>query len=265
MSDDEMKKTGAEVLHIPIALGSVVLTYNIPGNPKLKFSPDAIADIFLGKITQWNDRKIAVDNAGISLPDMGIAVVHRSDGSGTTYIFSDYLGKVSEEWKKTPGTGKSLNWPVGLGAKGNPGVAGLIKQLPGSFGYVELIYALQNKMPVAVVKNKSGVFVEPTIKSTSLAAGIALPADTRVSITNTSAKDGYPIAGFTWIIIYKEQKYGNKTKDKAEAVMKLLWWMTHEGQSLVGPLQYSPLPKDAIAKADVILKSAVYGGVKILK
>ena len=265
MSDEEMKKAGAEVLHIPIALGSVVLTYNIPGNPKLKFSHKTIADIFLGKITQWNDPKIAADNASASLPDMGITVVHRSDGSGTTYIFSDYLAKVSTDWRSGPGIGKSLNWPVGLGAKGNPGVAGLIKQLPGSFGYVELIYALQNKMPVAVVKNKSGVFVEPTIKSTSLAAGITLPADTRVSITNTSAKEGYPISGFTWVIIYKEQKYGNKTKDKAEAVMKLLWWMTHEGQSLVGPLQYSPLPKDAVAKADVILKSAVYGGVKILK
>jgi len=265
MSDEEMKKTGAEILHIPIALGSVVMTYNLPGNPQLRFSPGTIADIFLGKITQWNDPKIAADNAGASLPDMGIAVVHRSDGSGTTYIFSDYLSKVSEEWKKSPGTGKSLNWPVGLGAKGNPGVAGLIKQLPGSFGYVELIYALQNKMPVAHVKNKSGIFVEPTIKSTSLAAGITLPADTRASITDTTAKDGYPICGFTWVIIYKEQKYGDRTKIKAEATMKLLWWMTHEGQSLAEPLQYAPLPKDAVAKADVILKSAVYDGAKILK
>jgi phosphate transport system substrate-binding protein len=265
MSDDEMKKAGAEVLHIPIALGSVVLTYNIPGNPKLKFSPDTIADIFLGKITQWNDPKIAADNAGIALPDIGMAVVHRSDGSGTTYIFSDYLSKVSEEWKKNPGTGKSLNWPVGLGGKGNSGVAGLIKQIPGSFGYVELIYALQNKMPVAQVKNKSGVFVEPTIKSTTAAAGIVIPADTRTSITDTVAKDGYPIAGFTWIIIYKEQKYGNRTKEKAEAMMKLLQWMTHEGQSLAEPLQYAPLPKAAVAKSDVIIKSAVYGGAKILK
>jgi len=265
MSEEEMKKAGAEVLHIPIALGSDVLTYNLPGNPELKFSPETIADIFLGKITQWNDPKIAADNAGVSLPDIGIAVVHRSDGSGTTYIFSDYLSKVSEEWKKSPGAGKSLNWPVGLGGKGNSGVAGLIKQLPGSFGYVELIYALQNKMPVAQVKNKSGVFVEPTIKSTSAAANIVLPADTRASITDTSAKDGYPISGFTWILIYKEQKYGNRTKEKAESLLKIVWWMTHEGQSLAEPLQYAPLPKDAVAKADVILKSAVYSGTKILK
>lgn len=265
MSEAEMQKAGADVLHVPIALGAVVLTYNIPGNPKLKFSPDTIADIFLGNITQWNDPKIAADNAGVTLPDLGIAVVHRSDGSGTTYIFSDYLTKVSEDWKKGPGTGKSLNWPTGLGAKGNPGVAGLIKQLPGSLGYVELIYALQNKMPVGTIKNKSGVFVDPTIKSTSLAANVPLPEDTRASITDTAAKEGYPIAGFTWIIIYKEQNYGGKTKDKADAVLKLVWWMTHEGQSLAEPLQYAPLPKDAVAKADAILKSATFGGAKILK
>jgi len=265
MSDEEMKKTGAAVLHVPIALGSVVLTYNLPGNPELKFSPETIADIFLGKITQWNDSKIADDNPGTSLPDMNIAVVHRSDGSGTTFIFTDYLSKISSEWKSGPGTGKSLNWPTGLGAKGNPGVAGLIKQLPGSFGYVELIYAMQNKMPVSAVKNKSGNFIEPTIRSTSAAANVIMPADTRASITDTAAKDGYPISGFTWIIIYKNQKYGNKNKEKADATLKLLWWMTHEGQSLAEPLQYAPIPKDVVAKAETILKSAVYGNAKILR
>jgi phosphate transport system substrate-binding protein len=265
MTDDEIKKAGADVLHIPVALGAVVLTYNLPGSPKLKLSSNVIADIFLGKITQWNDSKIAADNPGASLPDMNITVVHRSDGSGTTFIFTDYLSKISPEWKSGPGTGKSLNWPTGLGAKGNPGVAGLIKQLPGSFGYVELIYAMQNKMPVASVKNKSGVYVEPTIKSTSAAANVSMPADTRASITDTTAKNGYPISGFTWIIIYKNQKYGNKDKEKADATLKLLWWMTHEGQSLTEPLQYAPLPKDAVAKAETILKSAVYGNAKILK
>jgi len=265
MTDDEMKKAGADVLHIPVALGAVVLTYNLPGSPKLKLSSNVIADIFLGKITQWNDSKIAADNPGASLPDMNITVVHRSDGSGTTFIFTDYLSKISPEWKSGPGTGKSLNWPTGLGAKGNPGVAGLIKQLPGSFGYVELIYAMQNNMPVASVKNKSGVYVEPTIKSTSAAANVSMPADTRASITDTTAKNGYPISGFTWIIIYKDQKYGNKDKEKADATLKLLWWMTHEGQSLAEPLQYAPLPKDAVAKAETILKSAVYGNAKILK
>ncbi len=264
MNDEEMKKAGADVLHIPITLGAVVLTYNLPGNPKLKFSPTTIADIFLGKITQWNDPKIAADNAGVSLPDMLITPVKRSDGSGTTYIFSDYLSKVSDDWKKEVGVGKSLNLSA-VGAKGNAGVAAYVKQLPGAIGYVELIYALQNKMPVASIKNKSGVFVEPTIKSTSLSANIELPADTRASITDTPAKEGYPIAGFTWIIIYKEQNYGNRPKAKAEAVLNMLWWMIHEGQDLAEPLQYAPLPKDAVAKAEALLKSATYGGVKILK
>jgi len=265
MTDDEIKKAGVDVLHIPVALGAVVLTYNLPGSPKLKLSSNALANIFLGKITQWNDPKIAVDNPGVSLPDMNITVVHRSDGSGTTFIFTDYLSKINPEWKSGPGTGKSLNWPTGLGAKGNPGVAGLIKQLPGSFGYVELIYAMQSKMPAAAIKNKSGNFVEPTIKSTSAAANVAMPADTRASITDTAAKDGYPVSGFTWIIIYKDQKYSNKDKKKADATLKLLWWMTHEGQSLAEPLQYAPLPKDVVVKAETILKSAVYGNTKILK
>ena len=265
MSDAEIKKSGADILHIPIALGAVILTYNLPGNPKLKFSANVIADIFLGKITQWSDPKIAADNPGVSLPDLAIAVIHRSDGSGTTYIFSDYLSKISPQWKASPGTGKSLNWPAGLGAKGNPGVAGLIKQLPGSFGYVELIYATQTRMPVASIKNKSGNYVEPTIASTSAAADINMPADTRASITNTDAKNGYPIAGFTWIIIYKEQSYGNKPKDKADATIKLIWWMTHEGQSLVATLQYAPLSKATVAKAEAILKSATYNRAKIMK
>jgi len=265
MSDEELLKAGAPVLHVPICLGAVVLTYNLPGNPEVKFTPDLVADIYLGKVTKWNDPGLTTINPGMNLPDMNITVVHRSDGSGTTYIFSDYLSKVSGEWKAKPGTGKSLNWLVGLGAKGNPGVAGMVKQLPGSIGYVELIYAMQNKMPVGIIKNRSGNFVEPSIKSASLAAGVKLPDDARVSITNTDAKDGYPISGFTWVILYKEQNYGGRSKDKAEALLKLLWWMTHEGQALAEPLQYSPLPKDAVAKAEAILRSAVYSGSRILK
>lgn len=265
MTEEELKQAGADILHIPIVLGSVVLTYNLPGNPKINLSPDVIADIFLGKITEWNDPRIAKDNPNIKLPNLNIVVVRRSDGSGTTYIFSDYLSKVSQEWSKGPGRGKSLNWPTGLGAKGNPGVAGLVKQLPGSIGYVELIYALQNNMPVASIKNKSGVFVYPSLQATSASAKAEIPPDTRVSITDTPAKDGYPISGFTWIVIYKEQKYGNRTKEKAEALLNLLWWMTHEGQSLAEPLQYAPLPKDVVTKVEALLKSATYGGSKVLK
>lgn len=265
MTNDELSKAGAPILHIPICLGSVVITYNLPNNPKLKLTPEIIADIFLGKITNWNDPKIKAVNSGAKLPDMKITVVHRSDGSGTTFIFTDYLSKISNEWKNGPGVGKSLNWPTGLGAKGNPGVAGYIKQLPGAIGYVELVYALQNKMPVAVVKNKSGNFIEPSIKSTSYAGNIQLPDDTRASITDTSAKEGYPISGFTWIIIYKEQNYSGKSKEKAQSLLDLLWWMTHEGQSLAEPLQYAPLSKDVVKKAENILKSVEYGGIKLLR
>lgn len=266
MTNEELSKSGLPILHIPICLGAVVITYNLPNNPRLRLSPEVISDIFLGKITNWNDRKLKILNPEVALPaDLKITVVHRSDGSGTTFIFSDYLSKVSNEWKNGPGVGKSLNWPAGLGAKGNSGVAGYIKQLPGAIGYVELAYALQNKMPVAVVKNKSGNFIEPSIKSTSNAASIQLPDDTRASITDTSAKEGYPISGFTWIIIYKEQNYSRRSKEKAQALLDLLWWVTHEGQSLAEPLHYAPLPKDAVKKAETILKSSVYGGVKILK
>ncbi len=265
MTDEELSKVGATIVHVPICLGSVVLTYNLPNSPKLKLTPEVIAGIFLGKITDWNDPKIKAINAGVSLPNMKISVVHRSDGSGTTFIFTDYLSKVSNEWKNGPGVGKSVNWPTGIGAKGNPGVTGYIKQLPGAIGYVELVYALQNKMPVAIVKNKSGNFIEPSLKSTSLAANIKLPNDTRASITDTPSKDGYPISGFTWIIIYKEQNYSDRTKEKAQALIDLLWWMIHDGQSLAEPLQYAPLPKDAVIKAENIIKSVEYGGAKLLK
>lgn len=265
MTDEELKKAGAPIVHIPICLGAVVITYNLPNNPKLKLTPEIIADIFLGKITNWNDPKIKAVNSGVNLPDMKIGVVRRSDGSGTTFIFTDYLSKISNEWKNGPGTGKSINWPVGLGAKGNEGVAGYIKQLPGAIGYVELIYALQNKMPVAVIKNRSGNFVEPSLKSISLSANIELPDDTRVSITDTQSKEGYPISGFTWIIIYKEQNYSGRTREKAKALLDLLWWMTHDGQKIAESMQYAPLPKSAVVKVENILKSVEYGGAKLIK
>jgi phosphate transport system substrate-binding protein len=196
---------------------------------------------------------------------MAIVVVHRSDGSGTTSIFSDYLSKVSAEWKDKVGAGKSLNWPAGLGAKGNPGVAGLIKQLPGSVGYVELIYASQNKMPVAVIKNKAGAFVEPGIKSVSAAAVTQIPAGTRVSITDTDAKDGYPISGFTWLVLYQEQNYGGGSSQRAAELLRLVSWMIHDGQQFAEPLEYSPLPKDVIIKAEKILASVTYNGKPVLK
>lgn len=265
MSEKDLAELDNEILHVPTCLGAVVVTYDIPDSPTLNLTPDIVAEIFLGKLTKWNDERIVKANPGVKLPDMTIVVVHRSDGSGTTFIFSDYLSKVSAEWKKTVGTGKSLNWPSGLGAKGNPGVAGLVKQLPGSIGYVELIYAVSNNMPVANVRNKSGKFVSPSIESVSLAADTELPDHTRVSITDTGAEGGYPISGFTWLIFYKEQKYDGRSRDKARELLDLVWWITHEGQEFAEPLHYAPLPEEAVKKAEAVMKSAVYGGKPILK
>ena len=265
MSDKDIAEASAPVLHIPTCAGAVVPTYNLTGDPQLRFTPDVIADIFLGKISKWNDRRISALNPGVKLPDMNITVVHRSDGSGTTFIFSDYLSKVSAEWKEKVGTGTSLNWPAGLGGKGNPGVAGLVKQTPGSIGYVELIYALQNKMPNGMVKNKKGKFVTATIASTSLAADTNLPDDMKVSLTDTDAPDGYSISGFTWILVYKEQNYAKRSEENAKELVKLLWWMTHEGQTYAEPLHYAPLSKKAVEKTEKLIKSVTYKGSAIMK
>ena len=265
MDDKEIAEAGAPILHVPTCLGAVVITYNVPGDPAIKLTPSLIIDIFLGRIEKWNDKRILDVNPGAQLPDMNIATVHRSDGSGTTAIFSDYLSKVSAEWKERVGAGKSLNWPNGLGAKGNPGVAGLVKQVPGAIGYVELIYAVQNKMPYADVKNKSGVFIKPSMKSVTAAAGMAIPDDTRVSIVDTAAKDGYPISGFTWLVFYKEQKYSGRSKEKAADLVNLLGWILHEGQQLAEGLDYAPLPAEAVKKAEIVLKSATYDGAAIVQ
>jgi len=265
MNDKELAEASAPVLHIPTCAGAVVITYNLSGNPQLRFTPEVIADIFLGKINKWNDRRISGINPGVKLPDTTITVVHRSDGSGTTFIFSGYLSKVSAQWKEKVGAGTSLNWPTGLGGKGNPGVAGLVQQTPGSIGYVELIYALQNKMPYGVVKNKKGKFVTATIASTSLAAETNLPDDMKVSLTDTDAPNGYPISGFTWIIVYKELDYAGRSEEKAKEVVKLLWWMTHEGQKYAEPLEYAPLSKKAVEKAEKLIKSIAYKSSILMK
>jgi phosphate transport system substrate-binding protein len=264
MSDGDLEDLPNPILHVPVCLGAVVITYSLPGDPQLNFTPDILADIFLGKVRKWNDKRLAEINPGIDLPDMAIVVVHRSDGSGTTFIFSDYLSKISPEWEKQVGRGKSLNWPEGLGAKGNPGVAGLVKQLPGSIGYVELIYSLQNEMPVGLIMNSSGNYIEPSMQGVSLAADVDLPEDTRVSITDTHAEMGYPISGFTWLIFYKEQNYSGRDLDQAESLMDLVWWVIHDGQKFAEPLHYAPLPEGAVAKAEKIARSVVYDGKRLL-
>lgn len=265
LGDAEMGKMKGAVLHVPTCIGAVVVTYNLPGNPSLKMTPEVLADIFLGRITTWNDNRIAQLNQGVKLPGDRIFVVHRSDGSGTTFVFSDYLSKVSGEWKNRVGVGKSLKWPVGLGGKGNPGVAQLVKQTRGGIGYVELTYAEKNRMAYASIRNQAGAFIKPSLKSASLAASAALPADTRISITNTSVKEGYPISTFTWILVYREQSYAGRDVNKAKALVRLLWWMTHEGQQYAPELLYSPIPKDAVKKAETILKSMTFNGQPVMK
>lgn len=242
--EDVKQKQGTSVYHIPTVMGAVVVTYNLPEvGPDLKLTPEVIADIFLGKITKWNDPRIVEINPDRSLPSKPIVVVHRSDGSGTTYIFVDYLCKVSEEWNTKVGRGTSVNWPVGLGGKGNEGVTGTVKQMDGSIGYVEMAYAVKNNLPYATIKNKEGYFVKPTLESVTKAALYEtknMPADYRVSITNPAGKDAYPISGFTWLLVY--ERYNNKEKGKA--LINFLKWALTEGQKYAPELYYAPLPPE---------------------
>jgi len=264
LSDDDMTKAPAPVVQFPTCLGAVVVSYNIPGNPELKLTPDILAGIFMGTITKWSDEKIKAENPDAKLPEQDITVVHRSDGSGTSYIFTDYLSKVNAEWKSKVGVGKSPNWPAGVGGKGNEGVAGVIKQTPGAIGYIELTYALQNNMAFASLKNAAGNYVKPTLESTSLCANGDIPADTRISIANSAVDQAYPISSFTWILIYKEQKYGDRSKEKATNLVKELWWIIHDGQKDCGPLNYAPLPPKAVAAAEAVLNSVTYDNQPIL-
>jgi phosphate transport system substrate-binding protein len=240
MSDDNLAKAPGKLLHIPTVAGADVVAYNLPGNPALKLDGDTIAGIFLGQIKKWNDPKITALNLGITLPDQEIVVVHRSDGSGTTYIWTDYLSKISPEWKTKVGTNTSVNWPTGIGGKGNEGVAGQIKQTPGAVGYVELIYAVQNKMPYADVKNAAGNFVKPSLESVTAALATAdIPDDFRFSMTNAPGQDAYPIAGATWLLVYEQQKDATKGKKLVE----FLKWALTDGEKIANDLQYAPLPE----------------------
>jgi phosphate transport system substrate-binding protein len=259
MNDDQLKayqdKHGFGILHFPTVLGADVPTYNIPGvTSELNFTPDAIAGVFLGKITKWNDPAIAGVNKGVNLPPNDIVIVHRSDGSGTTYIWTDYLSKISEEWKNKVGKGASVNWPVGLGGKGNEGVAGLVKQTPNSLGYVELIYAVQNNMPYGRVRNSSGAFVKADLVGvTAAASGAAknMPDDFRVSITDAPGKTAYPISSFTWLLI--PTRFSDTAK--RDAIKGFLSWMLADGQNYAEALSYAKLPKEVVAKEVKTLNS----------
>jgi phosphate transport system substrate-binding protein len=265
LNADQTAKMSAPVLHIPMTSGAVVVTYNIPGvSAALNLTGKDLADIYLGKITTWNAAEIKATNKGVNLPELPIVVIHRSDGSGTSFIFTDYLTKVNADWAKRVGKASAVNWPAGLGGKGSEGVAGLVKQTPGAIGYVELAYAKQNHMPISNIQNKSGKFIEPTIEATTLASNVVIPADSKVSITDTDNPKGYPIASFTWALIYKEQNYGGRSKARATELVKLLWWNIHQGQADCAPLNYAPLSKSAVKVAEQILKSATYDGKAIL-
>ena len=253
MTDQQLADAKRKIYHLPTVLGAVVPAYNVPGvSGEIKFSGPVLADIFLGKITNWNDKALAKLNPGVNLPDRPIVIVHRSDGSGTTYIWVDYLSKVSPEWASGPGKATSVKWPVGLGAKGNEGVAGLIRQMQGALGYVELIYALQNNITYGSVQNAAGNFVKASLASTTAAAASmkTMPADFRVSITNAPGKDAYPIASFTWLLVPAQWQDGNKAKTFTD----FLTWMLDSGQGMVEQLDYAPLPKEVAEKERAVIK-----------
>jgi phosphate transport system substrate-binding protein len=264
MTPEQMQSAPGRILHFPTVLGAVVPVYNIPNvKDELKFSGPLLADIFLGKITKWNDARIKALNPSATLPDQAIVVVHRSDGSGTTYIWVDYLCKISPEWEKEVGRGTSVKWPVGLGGKGNEGVAGQVKNAPGSLGYVELAYAITNKLPAARIKNQAGKLVEPTIESTTAAAAGAvksMPADFRVSLTNAPGPDAYPIASFTWLLVYKDQP----NESKGKALVKFLWWAIHDGQRHPAALLYAPLPAPVVKEIEAKIKQITFSGKPLL-
>jgi phosphate transport system substrate-binding protein len=265
MNESQIAAVNGNVLHIPTVLGAVVVTYNLPslGNTKLKFDGNLLVEIFMGRVTKWNDSKIAALNPGVRLPDIDLVVVHRSDGSGTTYVFTDYLNKFSREWKDKVGFATSVNWPVGLGGKGNEGVTQQVKQVEGALGYVELIYALSNQLPYAVVKNSAGNFVEPSLESvTSAAAGTKLKADTdfRVSITNPPGQNAYPIASFTWLLVHKD----NKDAAKGKLIKDFLTWMiTPDAQKMAAELHYAPLPAEVVSLIRARLPTLKAGGKTI--
>ncbi len=259
MSDADLKATPG-MLHIPMVLGAVVITYNLPSlSQPLRFSPDVVADIFLGKVKRWDDARIKADNPGVNLPAADITVVHRSDGSGTTGVWVDYLSRISPEWKEKVGAGTSVNWPVGIGGKGNEGVTGQVKQTPNTLGYVELIYALQNNLPVGLIKNKSGNFVPASLDSVTAAAAESVantPDDLRVSITDSPGANAYPVSSYTYILAYKEQKDATKGK----ALVDYLWWCIHDGEKFTSDLKYSPLPAEIVKRAEEKINSITAGG-----
>ncbi len=265
MTEEQLQGAPGRLLHIPVALGAVVATYNLPGNPELRFTPDLLADLFLGKITKWNDNRIKAANGNAALPalELDITLVRRSDSSGTTYILADYLSKVSSEWRDQVGRGTSLKWPPSLGAKGNQGVIRQVRTTTGSLGYVELTYAVANRLPVALIQNKAGKFVEPNLQTTTAAAAGALddiPADFRASLTDAPGEGTYPIVGFTWALVYQEQA----DEAKGRALVNFLWWAMRDGQVYARDLNYAPLPFSVVSRVETKLQEITSRGRRLL-
>lgn len=266
LEDEKIMDMPGEVVHIPTCLGAVVIAYNIPGIEGVKLTNKLLEGIFMGEITNWNDSRLKANNPGLNLPDQAISVIHRSDGSGTTYIFSDFMSKISSKWEAEVGRGKSLKWPVGMGAKGNPGVTGMINTTAGAIGYIGSEYAFAQSIPIAELQNKAGNYVAPTIETISAAAQGQIPDDTRIMVTDSDDANAYPISGFTWIILYKEQAYDGRSKEQAEATVKFLdWLISEDAQAVASKIHYAPLPAKAVEKAKNILRSVTYNGEVILK
>jgi len=262
MNDDEAKQASGKLLHIPATIGAVVVAYNVPEvTGALKLAPEVLVDIYAGKIKRWNDPKIKADNADAKLPAKDISVVYRTDGSGTTAVFTDYLGKVSPEWKEKVGVGKVVKWPTGLGAKGNEGVTGQVKTTPYTIGYIERAYASQNKLPMAELRNKAGKFVAPSIEAMSAAAdAVEVPEQLFVSLSNADGEAAYPITSYSYLLVYEDAK----DAVKGEALAKYLWWGLHEGQKFAKDLDYAPIPAKVLAKVEARLKELRSGDKKLL-
>jgi phosphate transport system substrate-binding protein len=259
MTDEQLEDAKKPILHVPVVMGAVVPAYNLPAKKTLNFSGPVLADIFLGNITSWNDPALAELNPGVKLPDQSIVVVRRADGSGTTYIWADYLAKSSRAWRKKVGVGTAVRWPVGLGAKGNEGVAGQLKRIPGSIGYLELVYALQNNIRYGNVQNREGKFIKAspdTVSAAGAGAAGSMPADLRVSITDPPGKNSYPISGYVWLLVYAEQRSEVKGREMAD----FLWWVIHDGQELAKDLDYAPIPEAVVRLAEDKIRAMNYQG-----
>lgn len=260
LSDGEESRAAAKILHIPTCVGAVAIIYNLPLNAELKLTPDCVADIFQGLIVKWSDPRIGATNEAVKLPDLNITVVHRSDSSGTSFIFSDYLSKVSSRWNDRIGRGKEVQWPTGMGVEGNSAIAEFVARIPGSIGYVQMSYARNMNLPFVAVRNRSGQYVRPSLQSIRTAARVELPADGKILITDSPAPDGYPISAFTYIIFYQEQDYLERDRKKVQALAQFLWWTIHEGQAYNEKLYYSMLPEEAIRRAEQIIRTITYNG-----